>query len=164
MQSLPEDCEARLDMQVFYVDPHWALSPKRMLRKSKHEQWRRVPVAMRPNGPMKLVCLLSEASFRCFWKKKKNRQELGQWKASYQRKIWCVTRPSVSQLCQGFGPPGQALTGTVILNYVAWQTFSLSEYQFWPSIYQSQAVSTDCFFPPFRKKLWNCERKLNYSD
>ena len=99
-----------------------------------------------------------------FEKKKKNRQELGQWKASYQWKIWCVTRPSVSQLCQGFGPPGQAVTGTMILNYVAWQMFSLSEYQFWPSIYQSQAVSTDCFFPPFRKKLWNCMRKLNYSD
>lgn len=52
--------------------PSLRAQSKEMLRKSKYEQWERVPVAMRPNGPMKLAYLPSEALFNCFGRGKKS--------------------------------------------------------------------------------------------
>lgn len=117
---------------------------------------------MRPNGPVKLVCLLSEASFRCFGGKNFPRSRAMKSILPTKNMV-CDYSLSFSTMSR-IGASRPSVTGTTILNYVAWQMFSLSECQFWPSIYQSQAGSADCLFPPFKKQLWNCLRKLNYSD
>lgn len=97
----------------FMRNTHRGLSPRRMLRKHKYEQWReRQELWGQMDQWNRLTCLPRFLS--SVLKKKKTRQLLGQWETSYQWKKWCVTNPGFFNYLKNMGLQAK-LSGTTIL-------------------------------------------------